>query len=134
MPDNNQGADGPQIARRVEKPWGYQLIFVVTPSYAGGVDVVKKGYSLSLQYHEWRDETLYLHEGKLQVQVEDDEGAMSTFEVRPGCSIRFCASRKHRVTALEDSVIFEVSTPDLDDIVRLEDRYGRVEPNPGPRR
>jgi mannose-6-phosphate isomerase len=132
MPDNDQRADGPQIASRVDKPWGYQLIFAVTPSYAGGVDVVKKGQSLSLQYHEYRDETLYLHEGKLQVQVEDNEGAMSTFEVRPGWSIRFCATLKHRVTALEDSVIFEVSTPHLEDIVRVEDRYGRVEPNPGP--
>lgn len=134
MPDNNQGADGPQTASRVDKPWGHQIIFAATPYYAGGVDMVSQGESLSLQYHQRRDETLYLHEGKLWVEVEDDAGAMSCFEVGPGCSVRFPAMRKHRITAIEDSVIFEVSTPDLDDIVRLEDRYGRVEPNPGPRR
>jgi len=133
MPDNDQRADGPQIASRVDKPWGYQLIFAATPFYAGGVDAVEKGQSLSLQYHECRDETLYLHEGKLRVEVEDDRGAMHMFEVGPGQSIRFFATRKHRVTALEDSVIFEVSTPQLDDTVRLEDRYGRAERNPSGR-
>jgi mannose-6-phosphate isomerase len=130
MPGNSQMDAGLQIVRRVEKPWGYQLVFAVTPWYAGGVDVIKEGHSLSLQYHQRRDETLYLHQGKLQVELEDDTGAMNAFQLGPGQSVRFCPRQKHRVTALEDSVIFEVSTPQMDDVVRLEDRYGRAETDP----
>ncbi|HUT16023.1 MAG TPA: SDR family NAD(P)-dependent oxidoreductase [Anaerolineae bacterium] len=130
MTSTDQVDDGPRAAARTAKPWGYQLMFAVTPSYAGGVDVVRKGHGLSLQYHLYRDETLYLHDGRLLVELEDEAGTMRRFEMEPGRSIRFCPMRKHRVTALEDSVVFEVSTPQLEDVVRLQDRYGRADKQP----
>ena len=126
----DQVDDGPRDAARTDKPWGYQLMFAVTPSYAGGVDVIREGHTLSLQYHHCRDETLYLHDGRLLVELEDKAGAMQSFEMEPGQSIHFCPPRKHRVTALKDSIVFEVSTPHLNDIVRLEDRYGRGNKRP----
>jgi len=126
MPGKGQGADGVQVVRRIEKPWGYQLIFALTPWYAGGVDVIEGGHSLSLQYHERRDETLYVHQGMLRVELEDETGAMNSFGLGPGQSVRFTAMRKHRITALERSVIFEVSTPQMEDVVRLDDIYGRI--------
>lgn len=120
----------PEPATRIDRPWGYQLLFAVTQFYAGAVDVVHKGHSLSLQYHQCRDETLYLHQGRIRVEIEDATGALHTLEMQPGQSIRFLPGRKHRVAALEDAVIFEVSTPHLQDIVRLEDLYGRVTVEP----
>jgi quercetin dioxygenase-like cupin family protein len=118
--------EGPQHAKRIDKPWGYQLLFAATLSYAGGVDVIHAGRSLSLQYHQCRDETLFLHRGRLLVELEDATGKMHRFELVPDQSIHLVPPRKHRVTALEDSIIFEVSTPQLDDVVRLEDLYGRA--------
>ncbi|MCX6010873.1 MAG: cupin domain-containing protein [Chloroflexi bacterium] len=114
-----------KLPRRTEKPWGFELLFAQTPKYAGKLIFVKKGHRLSLQYHEKKDETMYFHQGKALLEIEDD-GQMVPVMLEPGQSIRIPPHTRHRLKALEDSTIFEVSTPELDDIVRLEDDYGRA--------
>ena len=111
--------------RRVEKPWGEEIIFAETDRYAGKILVVKKGEILSLQYHRKKDETLYLYRGRVRLWIEEN-GALVETQMLPGDSRHVAPSTRHRMEALEDSEIFEVSSPELDDVVRLEDRYGRV--------
>jgi len=112
--------------RREEKPWGYELIWALSEQYCGKLLFVRAGEQLSLQFHRIKDETIYVHEGRIELEiaapgqaVRDSEivGAGSAFRLEPGTV--------HRWRALEDSVVFEASTPQLDDVVRLEDRYGR---------
>ena len=112
--------------RRVEKPWGYELIWAETEDYVGKVLLVRAGHALSLQYHEIKDESWLVQEGRAKLELgsagdpmlsQEIIGAGATFHFRPGTV--------HRVTAIEDTTILEVSTPELDDVVRLEDRYGR---------
>ena len=112
--------------RRVEKPWGYELIFAHTDRYVGKVLHVDAGQALSLQYHEVKDETLFLAEGEVELVVEED-GVLVRQVLRAGESYRITPFTKHRMIAggLGCDII-EVSTPELDDVVRLEDRYGRV--------
>lgn len=109
---------------RVEKPWGYELIWAKTDRYVGKLIHVNKGHALSLQYHNQKDETIFLFTGKLLYEYQED-GQMVQREMQPGDRIHVPPPTVHRMTALEDSDIFEVSTPELDDVVRLEDRYGR---------
>ena len=113
--------------QRVEKPWGYELIFVVTDRYAGKLIVVKAGESLSLQFHNVKDEAWYVLEGRAELELgAPGERILTSEVVGPGASFRFRPGTVHRVRALEDTTILEVSTPELDDVVRLEDRYGRA--------
>ena len=112
--------------RRVLKPWGEEIIFAETDRYAGKILVVRQGHCLSLQYHQRKDETLYLYRGRMRFFIEED-GALVERPFRPGDVFRVRPGTRHRMEALEDSEIFEVSTPELDDVVRLEDRYGRVD-------
>ena len=114
------------IPRKVEKPWGYELIYAETEKYAGKVIFVQKGEQLSLQYHKIKDETMYLHRGRAKLEIQDAEGQNQIIELSPGESYHIEPGCRHRVTAVEDCEILEVSTPELDDVVRLEDRYGRV--------
>jgi quercetin dioxygenase-like cupin family protein len=109
---------------RVDKPWGYELHWAKTDRYVGKLIHVNKGHALSLQYHNQKDETIYLWSGKLQFEMEVD-GTLVAREMRPGESVHVTPKTIHRMTAIEDSDIFEVSTPELHDVVRLEDRYGR---------
>jgi mannose-6-phosphate isomerase len=111
---------------RVEKPWGYELHWARTEKYVGKLIHVNKGHALSLQYHNIKDETIFLWAGKLLFEIEID-GALSGREMLPGESVHITPKTVHRMTAIEDSDIFEVSTPELTDVVRLEDRYGRVD-------
>jgi mannose-6-phosphate isomerase len=111
---------------RVEKPWGYELHWARTEKYVGKLIHVNKGHALSLQYHNIKDETIFLWSGKLLFEIEID-GALSGREMLPGESVHITPKTVHRMTAIEDSDIFEVSTPELTDVVRLEDRYGRVD-------
>ena len=111
--------------RRVEKPWGYELHWAVTDRYVGKVIHVNKGHALSLQYHEVKDETIHLWSGRLLFEIEED-GRLTGREMAPGESVHITPGTRHRMTALEDSDILEASTPELDDVVRLEDRYGRA--------
>jgi mannose-6-phosphate isomerase len=109
---------------RVEKPWGYELHWAKTDRYVGKLIHVNAGHALSLQYHNLKDETIYLHSGKLWFEIERD-GKLLKQEMQPGESVHITPKTIHRMTAIEDSDIFEVSTPELEDVVRLEDRYGR---------
>jgi mannose-6-phosphate isomerase len=109
---------------RVEKPWGYELHWAKTDRYVGKLIHVNKGHALSLQYHNQKDETIYLHSGLLLFEIQVGEN-LTKREMRPGESVHVTPKTVHRMTAIEDSDIFEVSTPELHDVVRLEDRYGR---------
>ena len=112
--------------RRVEKPWGYELIFAHTDRYVGKVLHVNPGQALSLQYHNLKDETLYLAEGEVELVIEEEGSLVSTI-LRGGDSYRIEPTTRHRMVAGANGCdIIEVSTPELDDVVRLEDRYGRA--------
>ena len=110
--------------QRVEKPWGYEIWWAKTDRYVGKILHVNAGHALSLQYHNIKDETIYLYSGKLLYEIEV-EGVLTKREMKPGDTQHVSPKTVHRMTAIEDSDIFEVSTPELDDVVRLEDRYGR---------
>ena len=113
-----------ETLKRVEKPWGYELWWAQTDRYVGKVIHVNKGRALSLQYHNRKDETIFVWAGKIlfERQVGDQLVAQ---ELGPGDAVHVTPPTVHRMTAIEDSDVFEVSTPDTDDVVRLEDRYGR---------
>jgi len=110
--------------RTVPKPWGREEIFAENERYAGKVLYLSGGHSLSLQYHERKDETLYVLEGDVHLEVEE-EGTMTQRRLGPGESYRIRPGVRHRMRAERPCVIFEVSSPELDDVVRLEDDYGR---------
>ena len=113
--------------RRVDKPWGYELIWALTGDYAGKVLFVRAGHSLSLQFHREKDESWYVQSGRAKLELGSAGDAVLTEEViAAGASFRFRPGTVHRVTALEDTTILEVSTPELDDVVRLDDAYGRA--------
>jgi mannose-6-phosphate isomerase len=111
--------------RRVTKPWGEEIIFAETDRYVGKILRVLRGESLSLQYHRRKDETLYLARGRMKLSIQEGGGMVERI-FQPGDSCHIPPGTRHRLVAEEDSEVFEVSTPDLDDVVRLEDRYGRV--------
>ena len=110
---------------RVDKPWGYELLWARTAQYVGKVIHVNAGHALSLQYHRVKTETVYLASGKVRYEIKDGE-TLRTIDLQPGGCLHIPPGTVHRVTAIEDADIFEVSTPELDDVVRLEDRYGRA--------
>jgi mannose-6-phosphate isomerase len=113
--------------RRVEKPWGHELIWAVTDRYVGKVLFVAAGHSLSLQFHREKDESWYVQSGRAKVELgEVGEAVLVEEVVTAGSAFRFAPGTVHRVTALDDTTILEVSTPHLDDVVRLEDSYGRA--------
>lgn len=111
--------------RRVDKPWGYEEIFAVTHRYVGKLLFVRAGEALSLQYHRIKDETLRVMEGTMELVSGASREQLETIRVEPGMAIRITPGTIHRMTAETDCLILEVSTPELDDVVRLEDRYGR---------
>ena len=114
---------------KVEKPWGYELIWADTEAYAGKILFVKAGESLSLQFHREKDESWLIHSGRARVEMAAPGAKVPDAEVvGPGTAFRIKPGTVHRVTGVEDTTIIEVSTPHLQDVVRLEDRYGRTEP------
>jgi len=113
-----------QTVTRVEKPWGYELHWAKTDRYVGKVIHINAGHALSLQYHHRKDETIFLWAGRLLFEI-DEGGELRQSEVRPGQPFHVPPGTVHRMTAIDDCDVFEVSTPELDDVVRLEDRYGR---------
>jgi mannose-6-phosphate isomerase len=110
----------------VEKPWGYEVRWAVTDRYLGKILHVRKGEALSLQYHERKDECLLVVRGCVDTELGGDDGALKTHRMREGDSVHLTPGTRHRLTAVEDTDIYEVSTPEMDDVVRLEDRYGRA--------
>ena len=113
--------------RRVEKPWGWELIWAETEHYVGKLLFIRAGEALSLQYHEVKDESWLVHEGRARLELGEVGGELETVEISPGDTFRYRPGTLHRVTALEDTLVLEVSTPHLDDVVRLEDQYGRTD-------
>jgi mannose-6-phosphate isomerase len=112
---------------RVEKPWGYELHWAKTDRYVGKVLHINAGHALSLQYHTKKDETIYVQRGKMLFEIGPRDGPLERREMRPGDSVHVRPLTVHRMTAIEDCDLLEVSTPELDDVVRLADRYGRVD-------
>ncbi len=110
----------------VEKPWGREIWIAQTDRYALKIIEVSKGHRSSLQYHVKKHEHIYVDRGVLQVEWEDASGRMETLTLRPGEVVENLPGRKHRVTALEDVRFIEVSTPHLDDVVRVHDDYHRT--------
>jgi mannose-6-phosphate isomerase len=110
---------------RVEKPWGWELWWARTDRYVGKQIHINKGHALSLQYHNQKDETIFVYKGRIVFEMKDAEGNLKAVEMGPGEAVHVTPPTVHRMTALEDTDIFEVSTPEVDDVVRLEDRYGR---------
>jgi len=113
------------VVRTVPKPWGHELIFAENEKYAGKILHLQGGHSLSLQYHERKDETLFVLQGELDLMV-DIEGSMQLLRLTPGEAFRIRPGVRHRLIAERDCDIVEVSSPELDDVVRLEDAYGRA--------
>lgn len=116
---------------RVEKPWGYELHWAKTDRYVGKLIHVNAGHALSLQYHNQKDETIFLWAGRMLFEIaEGHDGTAGSVpltkrEMKPGEAVHVTPKTVHRMTAITDCDIFEVSTPELQDVVRLEDRYGR---------
>ncbi len=111
---------------KVDKPWGHELIWAKTDRFAAKILFVKAGHSLSLQFHKVKDEAWYVLSGRAQLELGAmGERMLNREVVGPGAAFHFQPGTVHRLTAVEDTTILEVSTPQLDDVVRLEDRYGR---------
>ena len=113
-------------ASRVEKPWGYELRWGITDRYAGKMLHINKGEALSLQYHERKDEYQYIVKGAVDMELGGVDGVLKKHRMEAGDTLHIAPGTRHRLTAVEDTDIFEVSTPEIDDVVRLEDRYGRA--------
>lgn len=112
--------NGGHTVRRVDKPWGYEIWWAVTDHYVGKLIHVNQGHSLSLQYHVKKHESMYLVTGDAEILLDGETRAF-----HPGEAIIIPPPTQHRLTAVTDIDVIEVSTPELDDVVRLEDRYGR---------
>jgi len=114
------------VPEKVEKPWGWELIWALTDRYCGKLLFVRAGQALSLQYHETKDESWYVQDGRASLELGTvQNGDLETGEMGPGDCFHFAPGTLHRLRALEDTLIVEVSTPDLGDVVRLADDYGR---------
>ena len=115
-----------KLPKKTEKPWGYELLFAHTDKYAGRAIFVRKGQRFSLHYHETLDETQYIFSGRAVMEMEDPSGHKTELDVKSGSSYRIQPLTKHRLRAIEDTVIFNASTPEVEDTVRLTDDYGRI--------
>lgn len=111
--------------RIVEKPWGRELWIAHTDKYALKIIEFNKGSRSSLQYHNVKHEHIYVESGSLQLEQQDESGQMQTRVLGPGDVVENVPGQKHRVTALENVRLIEVSTPELDDVVRVADDYNR---------
>jgi mannose-6-phosphate isomerase len=116
----------PAGAGRVDKPWGYELRWAITDRYLGKIIHVNAGHALSLQYHVQKDETIFVLAGDLDLVLEDESGSLNTHRLTAGMSARVRPGRRHRFQAVSDVDLCEVSSPEIDDVVRLEDNYGRA--------
>jgi mannose-6-phosphate isomerase len=125
MSSSAHGASPALVPQRVDKPWGHEIWWADTEHYAGKILHVRAGERLSLQYHERKDESCYLLSGRLILVQGANEDALDEAVIQPGFSWRNRPGVVHTIEAVEDSNVLEVSTPHLDDVVRLADRYGR---------
>jgi mannose-6-phosphate isomerase len=125
LPVPESAHDLDEGVRRVAKPWGHELIWAHTDRYAGKFIVIEAGRRLSLQRHVAKDESIYVITGLLRLHLEDDAGNIEVHDLGPGGHAHVPVGRRHRFESLERVELIEVSTPELDDVVRLEDDYGR---------
>ena len=120
----------PEVKRadlsRVDKPWGYELRWAITDRYLGKVLHINRGEALSLQYHERKDEYQYVVAGSVDIELGGPDGALTKHRMTAGDTLHIKPGTRHRITAVEDTDIFEVSTPEGEDVVRIADRYGRA--------
>ena len=114
------------MSRRVDKPWGHEEIWAETDRYVGKILAIKEGHRLSLQHHKVKDETIRVASGVLELELEDEAGNIVRHELTAGQSAHIRPGHKHRMRAVTDVEVIEVSTPELDDVVRHSDDYGRV--------
>ncbi len=122
------------MIHKTPKPWGHELLWARADRYAGKVLFIRAGEALSLQYHQQKDETIYVQSGTLRLQIGEPGAALAEGKggplieriMEPGESHHIPALTRHRFSAIEDATLFEVSTIELDDVVRLDDRYGRT--------
>ena len=114
----------PEVPYRVDKPWGYELVWARTDRYVGKILHVRAGHVLSLQYHERKDETMHVLAGELILRTQED-GELVSRPFRAGETVHIPPRLVHQIEAVVDSDVLEASTPELDDLVRLQDRYGR---------
>ena len=117
--------DGAPLPRRVDKPWGHEEIWALTDRYCGKILVIEAGRRLSLQLHREKDEWIRVLTGRLRLTLEDHTGHDGVVELGPGDSAHVPVGRRHRYEAIVRTELIEVSTPELDDVVRLQDDYGR---------
>jgi len=111
---------------RVEKPWGHELIWAQAATYVGKILHIRAGERLSLQYHVRKDETIMLDRGRMILEHFEERAPPQQHELRPLEPFHIPPGLRHRMIAVEDCDVIEVSTPHLDDVVRLEDKYGRT--------
>ncbi len=111
---------------RVDKPWGYEIVWAHTDRYVGKILHIAAGEALSLQYHERKDETLYLLAGVLELQLGEEGQPLEQVVLEPGRCVHVWPGRRHRLIARTACDVLEVSTPELGDVIRLADRYGRA--------
>lgn len=113
--------------RHVPKPWGHEECFAFVPGrYCGKTLYIRAGHALSLQLHEHKDETIAVHTGHLQLEIGSSTANLDHIELHPGDTVHIPPGTVHRMTAIEDTIVMEASTTELDDVIRLEDRYGRA--------
>ena len=110
---------------KVPKPWGHETIWARSDRYMGKILHINAGQELSVQYHEKKDETVYLLSGKVAYRVQSDSDLLEDVQLKLGESFRITPGTIHQIVALTDCDVLEVSTPELDDVVRLSDKYGR---------
>ena len=117
---------GRATVTRVPKPWGYEIIWAHTDRYVGKILHITAGHELSVQYHNRKDETVYLLSGELSYRVQlEGSDELQDMRLRTGESFRITPGTVHQMVAITDCDVLEASTPDLDDVVRLKDKYGR---------
>jgi mannose-6-phosphate isomerase len=114
------------VPSRTEKPWGYELLWALSDRYVGKILHVNAGHLLSLQYHTLKHESIYVLRGRMIFRYRDAQGGLVDRAMNPGEAQQVPAGLVHQFEALEDCDVLEASTPHLDDVVRLQDRYGRV--------
>ena len=113
------------LPHRVDKPWGHEIIWAHADSYVGKLIVIETGKRLSFQYHDAKDEWIHVLSGRLLLTLENQHGVDEELELRPGESVHVPTGRRHRYAAIETCRLIEVSTPELLDVVRIEDDFGR---------
>lgn len=114
-----------ELPRRVDKPWGHELIWAWTDRYVGKLLTIETGKRLSLQHHEVKDEWIHVLDGRLRLTLENESGVVERRELGPGEGAHVATGRQHRYEAIETCRLIEVSTSELEDVVRLEDDFGR---------